>query len=87
MAKGRDALNTPARFMKAITPSDVADLPDGECQGIYVGGAGNVSLVAPVGGADVLLTAVPVGTQLSVSTTRVKSTGTTATSMVALYTK
>ena len=32
--------------MKAITPSDVADLPDGECQGIYVGGTGNVNLAA-----------------------------------------
>lgn len=67
----------------AITPHDSTDFASGKCRAIYVGGAGNITAI--VGGAAVLFTAVPVGTVLRVAATRVNSTATTATAMVALY--
>ena len=67
----------------AITPSDATNFTDGACHAIYVGGAGNITAV--VNGTAVLFTAVPVGTTLPVRATRVNSTATTATAMVALY--
>lgn len=67
----------------AITPSDATNFTSGKCQAIYVGGGGNITAI--VGGTAVLFTAVPVGTVLRVAATRVNSTATTATAMVALY--
>lgn len=67
----------------AVTPSDATDFASGRCDAIYVGGAGNITAI--VGGSAVLFTAVPVGTVLRISATRVNATGTTATAMVALY--
>ena len=67
----------------AITPSDATNFTLGACDAIYVGGAGAV--VAIVGGTAITFAAVPVGTTLRVSATRVNSTSTTATNLVALY--
>lgn len=67
----------------AVTPSDTVDFTLGKCQALYVGGAGNI--VAIVGGVAITFTAVPVGTVLRVSATRVNATSTTATGLVALY--
>ena len=67
----------------AVTPSNSVDFTQGACKALYVGGAGNVTAV--VGGVAVLFTAPPVGTILPIAATRVNSTGTTATAMVALY--
>jgi len=67
----------------AITPSDVTNFTDGACHAIYVGGAGAV--VAIVAGVAITFAAVPVGTVLRVRATRVNSTSTTATNLVALY--
>lgn len=67
----------------AVTPSDATDFTSGRCDAIYVGGAGNITAI--VGGAAVLFTAVPVGAVLRISATRVNSTATTATALVALY--
>lgn len=68
----------------AVTPHDSNNHTDGEAQALYIGGAGNVTLVRPDGTA-VLFTAPPVGTVLRVENVRVNATGTTATAMVALY--
>lgn len=67
----------------AVTPSDATDFTQGKCRALYVGGAGNV--VAIVGGSAVTFTGVPAGSFLWVGATRVNSTSTTATSIVALY--
>lgn len=72
-----------ATSASAITVSDSVNFTGGKCVGIYVGGAGAV--VAIVGGVAVTFAAVPVGTTLMVGATRVNSTSTTATNMVALY--
>lgn len=66
----------------AVTPHDSTNFTDGECRGLYVGVSGTV--VGIVGGAAVTFTAVPVGV-LPVRFTRINSTNTTATNMVALY--
>lgn len=51
---------------------------------IYVGGAGNITCRPRGNTADVLFTAVPVGSILYVEVTHIRATGTTATALVAL---
>jgi hypothetical protein len=65
----------------AVTPSDGTDLPT-RPRAIYVGGTGNIT--ATMGGTDIVFSAVPVGTWLWISPTRIKAAGTTATLMLAL---
>ncbi len=66
----------------AVTPSDSTDLSG--CRGIYVGGAGNLSVRMRNGGNTVVFTAPPVGTVLHISIDRVMA-ATTATLLIALY--
>lgn len=70
------------RSWSAIVPSDTDPLPLG-VNGIYVGGAGNLSLTDQ-NGTTTVFTAVPVGTTLRVGPLRVNATLTTATLLVAL---
>lgn len=73
--------------MLAITPNNSTDLPGG-CKAIYVGGAGNLSVIqiSDTGAATpVVFTAVPVGTIIPISVRRVRVTGTTATLLIALW--
>lgn len=72
----------PATHAEAVTPSDANDLVR-VSRALYVGGAGDVAIVTR-DGSGVILSAVPAGTVLPVRVTRVKSTGTTATLLVAL---
>jgi hypothetical protein len=64
----------------AITTSDTVDQ---FWTGIYVGGAGNVSVVME-DGSTVTFTAPPVGTILPIRVKRVRATGTTATLLIGL---
>lgn len=50
---------------------------------IYVGGTGHLSVV--MNGATVLISAIPAGAILPIAVTRVMSTNTTATLIVALF--
>jgi hypothetical protein len=70
----------PARAT-AVTPSDGTELPAGA---IYVGGAGNVSVVTE-GGDTVTFSNVPAGFILPLRVTKVRSTSTTATNIVLLW--
>jgi hypothetical protein len=74
-------VSDPARYGAAVTPSNSVDLP-APTRGLFVGVAGNISVEMRNG--TVLFTNVPVGI-LPIQCTRVNSTGTTATSMVALW--
>lgn len=65
---------------RAVTPSDT-DYVSGRA--FYVGGAGNVA-VETVGGNTVTFTAPPVGSLIPIEFNRIKSTGTTATLILAL---
>lgn len=75
----------PFRRALAITPHDSNASISGSPVGIYVGGAGNITMKLSGSADSVLFTAVPVGTTLFVEPTSVLSTGTTATALVALY--
>jgi len=74
--------NQPFTQGVTITPSDTVDIAAGPTRAVYVGGAGNVRAI--MGGAAVNFLAVPVGTLLHISATRINVAGTTATNLVAL---
>lgn len=67
----------------AVTPSDTVNLPF-IATGLWVGGAGAVSVVL-ASGVAVTFSAVPAGVLLPIAIQRVNSTGTAASAMVALY--
>lgn len=67
----------------SITPHDSTNFAI-SFRAIYVGGAGNVSLVDTAGTA-VTYVGVPAGTVLPMRGLRVNSTNTTATSLVGIY--
>lgn len=66
----------------SVTPSDSVNL-DKEAGGIYVGGAGDASILMRSGNA-VTFNGITAGTLLPLRVLRVNSTGTTATNIVAL---
>lgn len=76
------AFSSPALHALAVTPSDTAYFNQ-VARAIYVGVAGDITLVTPNGEA-VLFSNAPVGI-LPVMCIRVNSTGTTATNMVSLW--
>lgn len=51
---------------------------------LYVGGAGNVSVIT-IGGDQIIFAGVPAGTTLPIQVLRLRSTGTTATAINALW--
>lgn len=74
---------TPGRVFRAVTPNDSADLPDGACKGIYVGTQGNLVVIGADDSAAVTLVAA-IG-WLPVCAKRIKSGGTSASDIVAIY--
>ena len=76
--------NDPAMQVEAIVPHVSTNMPH-PSRYIYVGGAGDITLI-PVGGtAAVVFKAVPVGTVLPVQASRVNAIGTSATYLLSLY--
>lgn len=67
----------------SVTPSDSTDLSIGFSRAIFVGGAGNLA-VTMIDGTALTFTGVVAGSILPIAVTRIKSTGTTATNIVAL---
>lgn len=74
----------------AVTPSNTDDIPsvsggtsNNGCV-LYIGGAGNLK-VDTIGGDTVTFNSVLAGSFIPVQVTRVYATGTTATSIVALW--
>lgn len=67
---------------QAITPHDTNTFAG--CVAVYVGGAGVVTCTPANGGTDVAIT-MPAGSVVPFRVLAVKSTGTTATLMVAVY--
>jgi len=72
-----------ARSGQEVTPHDTTAL-SGKTRGLYVGGAGDVT-VTMHNGSDLTFVGVPAGTILPIVVTHVKSTGTDATDIVALF--
>lgn len=73
-----------ATSLKAVTPDDDNDLPDGVCRALWIGGAGDVELTAEDDDTSVTIASVAAGTILQIRTKRVLA-GTTATAVIALY--
>jgi len=73
-----------ARSVVAVTPNDSTDLTD-VAKALYVGGAGNISLIAADDSAAVTVTGVTAGSILPIRAKRVRATSTTATNILALY--
>ncbi len=81
-SKSFDRIESQARVWASVTPSDSATfspLP----KGIYVGGAGNIALTGEDGTSVTF--AVVAGAFLPLCPSKVLSTGTTATGIIALY--
>ncbi|GAA5264269.1 hypothetical protein ACOSOMT5_P0689 [Acidiphilium sp. MT5] len=74
-------LGSPARMLRAVTPSDIEPLPIASTAP-YVGVAGDVSIIA-VNDSEPVLVYFPAGTWLPVRAAFVMSTGTTATEIIA----
>jgi len=78
----------PSSKLLAVTPSDTAALEyDGEVmrtKGVYVGGAGDLAVDSDEGTA-VVFENVPAGSILPIDVSFINATGTTATSIVALF--
>lgn len=68
---------------QAVTPNDSTDLPGGQSLGLYVGTSGSL-VVLDNYGHTVTFANAPVGYH-PLRATRVLSTGTTASNIVALY--
>lgn len=69
----------------AVTPSNTADLPNpGVSDALWVGGAGTLAIQG-TDGQTVSIAAVAAGATLPIKVRRVLATGTTATTIVALY--
>jgi hypothetical protein len=76
------ATSGPATNAVGVSPHDTNDLTY-TTRAIYVGGAGNLTVT--IGGTNVTLSGVTAGTMLPIRATKVLATGTTATSIVALW--
>ena len=66
----------------AVTTSDTVQ---NNFVGLYVGVGGDVAIKGADGGAAITFKNVPTGALLPIVCTRINSTSTTATNMVALY--
>lgn len=73
----------PGSNAAAVTPNDSTDLTY-TTRALFVGGAGNIA-VTMAGGQSVTFTGVTAGALLPIRVTRVLSTGTTATTITALW--
>lgn len=73
----------PARRLRAVTPHDTNELTLGTCKALHIGGAGTLTVIAQ-GDTDAVQLNVGQGI-VPVRAKVVKSTGTTATTIVALY--
>jgi len=72
----------PATGGASITPSDTVQITKVH-RAVYVGGAGNLS-VTTSGGDAIIFVGVPAGTILPIKCSLIKSTSTTATSILVI---
>lgn len=75
--------SAPATDAAAVTSSNTTNLSP-MARGLWIGGAGNVSVVFD-SFSEVTIEGIPAGTLLPVRVRRVNQTGTSATSILALY--
>lgn len=73
---------TSAKLFLTVTPSDSTVLP-ADVRALYVGTGGNL-VVTDQAGTDATFPNVPTGALLPIRATKVKATGTTASTIIAL---
>jgi hypothetical protein len=74
----------PATKLIAITKSDSTDLTTSKVRALWIGGAGDVAVIALNDTAAVTLVGVLAGSLLSIAVSKVMSTNTSATNIVGL---
>lgn len=74
----------PIRHAAAVTPHDTSPLTNGVTRGIYVGVSGDLTIIHE-SGVTMLYTSLAAGFYHPIAATVIKSTGTTATNIVAGY--
>lgn len=79
-----EVANGSAKKATAVTPNDTTNLSGGATKGLYLGASGNV-VVTMADGTDATFTALASGVIHPISVLKVKATGTTATSILAVY--
>ncbi len=79
-----DPITAPAENAVAVTPHNSTDLVTAT-RALWIGGAGNISVEMVGGQSAVVFVGIQAGTILPIRVTRVNSTSTTATSIVAIY--
>lgn len=90
MASTNDVNGVPVGFdgpgtkLSSITKSDVTDLTTNKIRALWVGGAGDVAVIALNDTTPVTIVGVLAGTLLPISVVKVMSTNTTATSIVGI---
>lgn len=77
--------SSPAVSAAAVTPTDNTTLTNGPCRAIYIGGPGDLAIIPYNDTVAVTFVGCYTGMVLPVMATSIQSTGTTATSIVALY--
>jgi hypothetical protein len=77
-------MGRPGRMLEAITPHNSTNFTNGTCRAIYVGVGGTMTIVTP-DGSPVQLVGTVTGSIIPVQAIRVNSTGTAASSLVAIY--
>jgi hypothetical protein len=77
-------LDSPASGAAAVTPSNSTDLSTFS-RGLYIGGAGNITVDMVGGQTGVLFSNLVAGSVYPLRVSRVYATGTTATGIVALW--
>jgi hypothetical protein len=76
--------SNPATGLVAITPNDSTDLTSSRIRSLWVGGAGNIAVIAQGDSSAVTLSGVAAGSILPIAVKRVMATNTTATLIVGL---
>jgi len=79
-----DSPDAPARNASVVTPHDTNALAN-VSKALYIGGAGNIAVRLVDDASDVTFAGLSAGSILPVRASHVRLTGTTATSIVALF--
>lgn len=78
------ALTSPARNSFSVIPDDASDLVT-TCRALFIGGAGNISVILADDSSSLVFKNIPAGTVMPIAVKRVEATLTTATDILGLY--
>ncbi len=76
---------SPGESLRVVTPHATDNLPIAPCRALWIGGDGDIEVLARGDTTSVVIKGVSAGTLLAISCISVRSGGTTATDIVAIY--